>query len=36
MTDLQHISVPLVDPTTGKATTVFYRYLRALKRDTSA
>jgi len=35
MTDLQHISVPLVDPTTGKATTVFYRYLRALQRDPS-
>lgn len=33
MTDLQHISVPLVDPTTGKATTVFYRYLRGLKRN---
>lgn len=32
MTDLQHITVPLVDPETGLATTVFYRYLRGLKR----
>jgi len=33
MTDLQHITVPLVDPETGRATTVFYRYLRGLKRN---
>lgn len=33
MTDLQHITTPLVDPTTGRATTVFYRYLQELKRD---
>jgi len=33
MTDLQHIMIPIVDTATGRATTVFYRYLQNLKRS---
>lgn len=34
MTDLQHITMPIVDPKTGQATTTFYKFLRGLKNDT--